>query len=73
METLAIRIALIVVGVFWSAVAKLHVVLLGRPVVIPWLGVVAAGVVLVLAVMVLYLARLLVQDGLRSRPRWATA
>ena len=59
---------LIVIGVIVSAVTKLHAVVLGRPVTVPALWLVALAVVLALAIMLLWLIRVMVRDGLRLRP-----
>jgi len=59
---------LIVIGVIVSAVTKLHAVVLGQPVTVPYIGIVAVLVGLALTVMVLVLIRLMVRDGLRLRP-----
>ena len=64
METLAIWIVLAPFGLFMSARTQFH----GVPVL--WL--VAAAVVLALAVAVLCLARSVLRDGLRLRPRMVT-
>ena len=68
METLAIRAVLAVVALVVSARTRLDAVILGRPVSVPWLGIVAVVLVLALAALVLHLARLLARDGLRLRP-----
>jgi len=51
-----------------SAFAKLHAVVLGQPVTVPALWLVALAVVLALAIMLLWLIRVMVRDGLRLRP-----
>ena len=63
METLLIRLVIATLGLFMSARTQFH----GIPVL--WL--VAAAVVLALAVAVLVLARSVLRDGLRLRPRMA--
>ena len=63
-ETLAIRLILATLGLFMSARTQFH----GVPVL--WL--VAVAVVLALAAAVLWLARSVLQDGLRLRPRRVT-
>ena len=55
-------------GLVISAHERLNAVILGRPVSVPWIGLIAVLVALVLAVMVLFLLRSLVRDGLRLRP-----
>jgi ABC-type Mn2+/Zn2+ transport system permease subunit len=60
---------LVFLGLVVSARARLNAVLFGQPVSIPWIGVIAVVVALVLAVAVLVLARNLMQDGLGLRPR----
>ena len=64
METLAIRLIVATLGLFMSARTQFH----GVPVL--WLA--AAAVVLALAAAVLWLARSVLRDGLRLRPRMAT-
>ena len=64
METLLIRLVIATLGLFMSARTQFH----GIPVL--WLA--AAAVVLALAAAVLYLARSVLRDGLRLRPRMAT-
>jgi hypothetical protein len=64
-----LQVLLVVAGVITSAFTRLNAVILGRAVSVPWLGVVAAAVVLLLAVAVLWLVRQLLRDGLRLRPR----
>jgi len=60
-----VRLAVVLLGLVVSANTKLHMVLLGQPVSVPVLWLVAAVVVLALAVLVLCLVRLILQD--RSR------
>jgi hypothetical protein len=55
-------------GLFISARIRLNAVILGQPVSIPWLGVIAAVILFLLAALVLVLLRLLLRDGLRLRP-----
>ena len=58
------------VSLLASAQAKLNAVILGQPVSVPVLGIIALAVVLLLAVAVLYLLRSIARDlGLRLRPR----
>ena len=57
-------------GLLASAQARLNAVILGQPVSVPVLGIIALAVVLLLAVAVLYLLRSIARDlGLRLRPR----
>jgi hypothetical protein len=56
-------------GLVISVHERLNAVVLGRPVSIPWLDLIAAAVVLALAAVVLVLLRLLIRDGLGLRPR----
>ena len=63
-------IALAFAGLIVSAQTKLHAVLLGQPVSVPVLWLVAAAMVLGLAALVLYLIRSILRDGgFRLRPR----
>ena len=57
-------------GLIVSAHERLNAVLLGRPVSIPWIGIIAAIVSLCLAAMVLLLIRHIVRE---MRPRLRTA
>ena len=59
---------LIVASVIASACTKLNAVILGRPVQVSPLLLVAAVVILALVVAVLVLLRLILRDGLRSSP-----
>jgi hypothetical protein len=63
--------ATLIIGLIISASTKLHAVIFGQPVTIPALWLAAAAVVLVLAAMVLYLARCIAQD--RQRSCWQPA
>ncbi len=57
-------------GLLASAQARLNAVILGQPVSVPVLGIVALAVVLLLAAAVLYLLRSIARDvGLLLRPR----
>ena len=57
-------------GLLASAQARLNAVILGQPVSVPVLGIVALAVVLLLAAAVLYLVRSIARDvGLLLRPR----
>lgn len=58
------------VGLIVSAQTKLHAVLLGQPISVPVLWLIAAAIVLLLAAFVLYLLRSILRDGgLLLRPR----
>jgi hypothetical protein len=60
----------VVVIVIASAYARVNAVLLGQPVSVPVIGIVALAVVLLLVAAVLYLIRTIVRDsGLFVRPR----
>jgi len=65
-------LALALLGLIVSARTRLNAVVVGQPVSVPVLWLVFAAVVLALAALVLVLARLLVRDGLRLRPRVVT-
>lgn len=67
--TAPLAILFVFVGLVVSAKARLNAVALGQPVSMPWLGLIAAVVVLLLAAVVLVLVYLLVRDGPRLRPR----
>lgn len=68
--TVPLTILLAFLGLVVSARARLNAVIFGHPVSVPWLGLIAAIIVLLLAVLVLVLLHLLVvRDGLRLRPR----
>ncbi len=58
-------------GLLASAQARLNAVILGQPVSVPVLGIIALAVVLLLAAAVLWLLRSAFRDGgfLRLRPR----
>lgn len=64
---------LALIGLATSAQTRMHAVLLGQPVSVPVLWLIAAIVTLALAAAVLILARLLIRDGLRLRPRMVPA
>ena len=54
--------------------AKLNAVVLGQPISVPYLGIIAAVVALVLTALVLYLVRSILRDGgLLLRPRMVGA
>ena len=61
-----------VLGLVVSARVRLSAVIFGQPVSVPVLWLVFAVVVLGLVAIVLVLARLLLRDGLRLRPRMVT-
>jgi hypothetical protein len=63
-----VALALGVVALLVSAVTRLNAVVLGRPVSVPYIGIIAVIIALALAVMVLYLVRVILRDGLRLRP-----
>ena len=56
------RAALVILVILVSAYARVNAVLLGQPVSVPVLGLVAAAVVLALAVVVLALIRSIMRD-----------
>ena len=66
--TIPVQLVIAVLGLAVSARARLTGVVLGLPVSVPVLLVVAAVVVLALAALVLWIARILLRDGLRLRP-----
>jgi hypothetical protein len=68
-----VQIALVLLGLIVSAKTRLSGVILGQPVSVPVLGIVAAVLPLALTVLVLVLLRLLLRDGLGLRPRPVTA
>ena len=59
---------LVVLGVIASAFTKLNAIILGRPVTIPLLMLVAAVLILALAVVLAAIVRLILRDGLRFYP-----
>ena len=59
---------LVVLSVIASAFTKLNAVILGRPVTIPLLMLVAAVLILALAVVLAAIVRLILRDGLRFYP-----
>jgi hypothetical protein len=59
---------LILVGLIIAARTRLNAILFGQPVSIPWLGIAAAVILLILAASLLYLVHLIVQD--RPRPAY---
>jgi len=56
------------IGLVASARFRLNAIVLGQPVSVPWLAVIAAVILFLLAASVLVLARLLLRDGLRLHP-----
>ena len=62
---------LIVASVIASACTKLNAVILGKPVSISPLLLIATAVILALAITLLWVLRTLIRDGLRLRPTWA--
>jgi len=71
--TVPLSFVSIVLGLVVSASTRLNAVILGQPVSIPVLGIIAVAVALVALAAVLFLLRLLVCDGLRLRPRMVAA
>jgi hypothetical protein len=67
-----VQLALALLGLIVSARIRLSAVVLGQPVSVPLLGLVAAILVLALAATVLWLLRSILRDGLRLRPRPVT-
>ena len=67
--TAPVSLLLALLGLVVSARIRLTGVIFGQPVSVPVLGLVAVVVVLVLAVMLLWLLRTILRDGLRLRPR----
>ena len=64
---------LVVVSLIVSAYTKLNAVILGRPVSVPLLGLIFATVLLTLAVVLAWIVRTLIRDGLRLSPYPRTA
>jgi hypothetical protein len=64
-----VKLVALIVGLIVSAQAKLHAVILGQPVSVPVLWLVAAVMVLALAAVVLWLLRAILREGLRLRVR----
>ncbi len=64
---------LVVVGLIISGCTRLNAVILGRPVSVPLLLLVVAGVLLTLAVAALLLLRSVLREGFRSSPYPRTA
>lgn len=67
--TAPVSLLLALLGLVVSARIRLTAVIFGQPMSVPVLGLVAVVVVLVLAVMLLWLLRSILRDGLRLRPR----
>lgn len=63
-----VTLALAVLGLIASTWTRINAVILGLPVSVPVIGVIALILVLVLAVAVLWLLRALIRDGLRLSP-----
>jgi len=59
---------LVVVSLIISGYTRLHAVILGRPVSVPLLLLIAAAVMLALLAAVLWLLRSVLRDGFRSSP-----
>jgi hypothetical protein len=70
--TAAVQLVLAFLALVVSAKTRVSGIVLGQPVSVSVLGIVAVAVGLALAAVVLVLLRLLVRDGLRLRPRAAT-
>jgi phosphate/sulfate permease len=66
-----LSLVLAFLGLVVAAKTRLNAVVMGQPVSVPVLWLIAAIVVLLLAALVLVLLRLLLADGLRIRPRMA--
>ena len=66
--TAPVSLLLALLALVVSARIRLSGIVFGQPVSVPVLGLFAVVVVLVLAVMVLWLARAILRDGLRLRP-----
>lgn len=67
--TTPLSLVFILLGLVASARIRLSGVILGQPVSVPLLGIVAAIVLLAVTALVLVLLRLLLAEGLRLRPR----
>ena len=69
---MTIPIPILIVGsVVASAFTRLNGVILGKPVSVSPLLLIAIAVILALAIGLLWMLRLLIRDGLRLRPAWA--
>ncbi len=66
--TAPLSLVFILLGLVASARIRLSGVILGQPVSVPVLWLVAAIVLLLVVALVLVLLRLLIEDGLRLRP-----
>ena len=62
---------LVVVSLIVSGCTKLNAVILGKPVSVSPLLLIALAVLLTLAIGLLWILRSLIRDGLRLRPAWA--
>ena len=62
---------LVVLGVIVSGCTKLNAVILGKPVSISPLLLIAIAVILALAIGLLWVLRDILRDGWRMRPKWA--
>jgi hypothetical protein len=60
----------VLIGLIISGCTKLNAVILGQPVSIPPLLLVAIIVILALAIGLLWILRALIRDGLQLRPAW---
>jgi hypothetical protein len=69
--TAPLSLLLALIGLVVSARVRLGVVIFGRPVSVPLLGLVLVVLVLVLTAIVLALARSLIREGLCLRPKVA--
>lgn len=69
--TAPLPLALALVGLIISAQTKLHAVVLGQPVTVSLLWLIAAAIVLLLAAAVLFLLRSVLRENLFLRPRMA--
>jgi hypothetical protein len=70
--TAPVQLVLAFLALLVSARTRVTGVVLGQPVSVPVLGIVVLVLALALVAVVLVLARLLVRDGLRLRPRAVT-
>jgi hypothetical protein len=64
-----VGVVLVFLALVVTAQTRLNAVVMGQPVSVPVLWLIAAIVMLLLAVVVLVLVRLLLADGLRLRPK----
>ena len=63
-----LTLALAFLGLIASTWTRINAVILGRPVSVPVIGIIALVVVLVLAAVVLWLLRSIAREGFRSSP-----